>query len=74
MRFARDVASRVLFLEGGRIANEGTPEKIFGERQDGRLGEFLGKVRGEIKSILSDDVVTKEEVDRLKEVLKEMPE
>ena len=74
MRFARDVASRVLFLEGGRIANEGTPEKIFGESQDGRLGEFLGKVRGEIKSILSDDVVTKEEVDRLKEVLKEMPE
>ena len=74
MRFARDVASRVLFLEGGRIANEGTPSEIFGSRHDGRLGEFLGKVRGELKDILADDVVTKDEVDRLKEVLKEMPE
>ena len=74
MRFARDVASRVLFLEGGRIANEGTPQEIFGSQHDGRLGEFLGKVRGELRDILSDDVVTKDEVDRLKEVLKEMPE
>ena len=47
MRFARDVASRVLFLEGGRIAAEGAPEQIFGRRHEGRLGEFLGKVAGE---------------------------
>ena len=47
MRFARDVASRVLFLDGGRIAAEGTPEEIFGGHHDGRLGEFLGKVRRE---------------------------
>ena len=46
MRFARDVASRVLFLEGGRIAAEGTPEEIFARKHDGRLGEFLGKVGG----------------------------
>ena len=45
MRFARDVATRVLFLEGGRIAAEGTPAEIFDGRHDGRLGEFLGKVR-----------------------------
>ena len=44
MRFARDVASRVLFLEGGRIAAEGTPAEIFGQTQGGRLGEFLSKV------------------------------
>ena len=74
MRFARDVASRVLFLEGGRVAAEGTPEAIFGTAHKGRLGEFLGKVRGELKDILADDVVTEEEVSRLKEVLKEMPE
>ena len=74
MRFARDVASRVLFLEGGRIANEGTPAEIFGAKHEGRLGEFLGKVRGELKEILADDVVTEDEVVRLKEVLKEMPE
>ncbi len=48
MRFARDVASRVLFLEGGRIAAEGTPAEIFGRKHEGRLGEFLGKVQGEL--------------------------
>ena len=48
MRFARDVATRVLFLEGGRIAAEGTPADIFGAKHEGRLGEFLGKVRGEL--------------------------
>ena len=44
MRFARDVATRVLFLEGGRIAAEGTPAEIFDGHHEGRLGEFLGKV------------------------------
>ena len=48
MRFARDVATRVLFLEGGGIAAEGSPAEIFGASHDGRLGEFLGKVRGEL--------------------------
>ncbi len=46
MRFARDVASRVLFLEGGHIAAEGSPEDIFGHSHEGRLGEFLGKLGG----------------------------
>ena len=73
MRFARDVASRVLFLEGGRIANEGTPAEIFGQEHQGRLGEFLGKVRGELKAILADDVVTEDEVEHLKKVINEMP-
>ena len=45
MRFARDVASRVLFLEGGRIAAQGTPKEIFDAHHEGRLGEFLGKVQ-----------------------------
>ena len=74
MRFARDVASRVLFLEGGRIANEGTPAEIFGQEHQGRLGEFLGKVRGELKAILADDVVTEDEVEHLKKIIKEMPQ
>ena len=47
MRFARDVATRVLFLDGGRITAEGTPDEIFGQKHDGRLGEFIGKVQGE---------------------------
>ncbi len=46
MRFARDVATRVLFLEGGTVAKDGTPDEIFGGRHDGRLGEFLGKLAG----------------------------
>ena len=46
MRFARDVASRVLFLEGGHVAAEGSPEEIFGHSHEGRLGEFLGKLGG----------------------------
>ncbi len=44
MRFARDVASRVLFLEGGRIAEEGSPKELFGAPKSSRLKEFLGKV------------------------------
>ncbi len=44
MRFARDVASRVLFLEGGRIAEEGSPAEIFGAPKSERLKLFLGKV------------------------------
>ena len=59
MRFARDVASRVLFLEGGRIAEEGTPAEIFGSPKGARLKEFLGKV--EIpdmrKAVLADGEV-----------------
>ena len=38
----------MLFLEGGRIAAEGTPAEIFGQKHEGRLGEFLGKVQGEL--------------------------
>lgn len=44
MRFARDVASRVLFLEGGKIAEEGTPAEVFGSPNSDRLKLFLGKV------------------------------
>jgi ABC-type histidine transport system ATPase subunit len=44
MRFARDVATRVLFLDGGRIAEDGTPEDIFVSPKSERLRAFLGKV------------------------------
>ena len=56
MRFARDVASRVLFLEGGRIAEEGSPMAIFGAPKGERLKEFLGKVELPImrKAVLAD--------------------
>ena len=80
MRFARDVATRVLFLEGGYISAQGTPQEIFEQKHDGRLGEFLGKVAGvgfrekvrdELRDILADDTVTAEEVERIRKLLKE---
>ena len=59
MRFARDVASRVLFLEGGRIAEEGTPMAIFGAPKGERLKEFLSQVELPImrKAVLADGEV-----------------
>ncbi len=44
MGFAREVASRVLFMDGGRIIEQGTPEAIFDHPQHPRLKEFLSKV------------------------------
>jgi len=67
MRFARDVASRVLFLEGGRIAEEGTPREVFGSPKCDRLKEFLGKVEivGARKEILADGEVGLDEAKAL---------
>ena len=67
MRFARDVASRVLFLEGGRIAEEGTPAAIFGNPQCERLKEFLSKVElaGMKNDVLADNQVDIDEANRL---------
>ena len=44
MQFARDVASRVLFFDGGRIAEEGTPEELFGNPRQERTRDFLRRV------------------------------
>ena len=44
MGFAREVADRVIFIDEGIIAEEGTPEEIFGNPQCPRLKEFLSKV------------------------------
>ena len=44
MGFAREVSNRVMFLDGGVIAEEGTPEEIFGNPQCDRLKTFLAKV------------------------------
>ena len=67
MRFARDVASRVLFLEGGRIAEEGTPQEVFGNPRCDRLKEFLGKVEvaGMRKDVLADGKIDLDEAKRL---------
>jgi polar amino acid transport system ATP-binding protein len=44
MGFAREVASRVLFMDGGVIAEEGTPKEIFETPKCERLQSFLAKV------------------------------
>ena len=44
MGFAREVSNRVMFLDGGVIAEEGTPEDIFNNPQCERLKSFLAKV------------------------------
>ncbi|HEY0221817.1 amino acid ABC transporter ATP-binding protein [Lactovum miscens] len=44
MGFARKVANRVLFTEGGVILEDGTPEQLFDHPQQDRTKEFLDKV------------------------------
>ena len=44
MGFARRVASRVLFMDDGRIAEEGPPQQLFDNPQNPRTKEFLSKV------------------------------
>lgn len=41
MAFARDVADRVIFMDGGVIVEEGTPENVFGNTENERTKEFL---------------------------------
>ena len=44
MQFAKDVSSRVVFMDGGFIAEDDTPEVIFGEPKNPRTKEFLFRV------------------------------
>ena len=44
MGFAREVGSRVLFIDNGKLCEQGTPEQIFNHPQSPRLQSFLQKV------------------------------
>ena len=44
MGFAREVGSRVIFMDDGKIIEEGTPEEIFTDPKNDRLKTFLAKV------------------------------
>ena len=44
MGFAREVATRVMFMDEGVIAEQGTPDELFGNPKSPRLCAFLGKV------------------------------
>lgn len=45
MQFAREIADRIIFMDGGRIVEQGTPAQIFDTPQDMRTANFLRRVR-----------------------------
>ena len=45
MGFARDVAGRVVFMDGGVIVEQGTPEEVFDHPKSERTKEFLGNIK-----------------------------
>ncbi|MFX0543546.1 amino acid ABC transporter ATP-binding protein [Roseovarius sp. S4756] len=44
MQFAREIADRILFMDGGRIIEQGPPEQLLGNPQDARTRAFLRRV------------------------------
>jgi polar amino acid transport system ATP-binding protein len=44
MGFAREVADRIVFMDAGRIIEEGTPEELFNHPKEERTREFLGRI------------------------------
>ena len=44
MGFAREVSDKVIFIDGGVIVEQGTPEEVFGDPKEARTKEFLGSV------------------------------
>lgn len=44
MAFAREVADRILFIDEGVVAEQGTPEQLFGDPKNERTKDFLSKV------------------------------
>ncbi len=47
MQFARDVADRVIFMDGGVIVEQGHPEEVFGNPREERTKQFLARYSGE---------------------------
>lgn len=49
MQFAKDVSTRVVFMDQGVIAEEGTPDQIFNHPKEERTKEFLSRYLGNLK-------------------------
>ena len=45
MKFAREVATKMIFMVGGKIEEEGTPNQIFEHPKSDRLKEFISKIK-----------------------------
>ena len=62
MGFAREVADRILFMDGGVILADATPEEFFTKQENPRIQSFLSKVshkqirisRNEIEPLIPD--------------------
>lgn len=48
MDFARRIADRIVFMEDGRIVDEGTPREIFSRGPETRVGAFVNKMNGNV--------------------------
>ena len=46
MSFARDISDRIIFMDKGVVAVEGSPEEVFSSNNT-RMKEFLGRINGE---------------------------
>ncbi len=57
MSFAREVADRVLFMDGGIIVEEGTPLEIFNTPKEERTRQFLQRISGETSPAYLKEVV-----------------
>ena len=44
MGFAQKVGTRILFMDGGQILEQGTPDKVFNHPENPRTQDFLSKV------------------------------
>ena len=60
MAFARDVADRVVFMDGGYIVEEGPPEEVIGNPQEARTKSFLHRVLNPM--VIEADEITDEGV------------
>lgn len=45
MRFARNVANHVVFMAGGVVVEDGTPEEIFEHPKEERTKQFIGRIK-----------------------------
>ncbi|MBO5095106.1 MAG: amino acid ABC transporter ATP-binding protein, partial [Lachnospiraceae bacterium] len=52
MSFAREAADRVIFMDGGVIVEEGTPEEIFTAPQEERTWQFLRRIMPDMDYVI----------------------
>ena len=46
MQFAYEVSDKIIFMEGGKVVEEGTPDQVFNHPKEVRTKEFLSRYTG----------------------------